>query len=65
MRVTVDSRNESIGKKIREAEIQKIPFLLVIGEREATAHTIAVRARGKGDLGSMNITAFVQLTASQ
>lgn len=65
IRATTDTRNESIGKKIREAEIQKIPYLLIIGEREAAAKTIAVRGRGKKDLGVMAIDAFIQLTTSQ
>lgn len=61
IRTTTDTRNESIGKKIREAEMQKIPYLLVIGEREATAKTVAVRARGKGDRGAMEIDTFIKL----
>lgn len=56
-----DFRNESIGKKIREAEIQKIPYLLVIGEKEASNNTIAVRERAKGDLGQMSIDKFLNL----
>lgn len=55
MRATLDARSESIGKKIREAELQKIPYILVIGGREEESRTVAVRARGKGDQGAMPI----------
>ncbi|WP_317898205.1 threonine--tRNA ligase [Aurantibacillus circumpalustris] len=48
----VDDRNEKIGKKIRDNEIKKIPFMLVVGEKEEAEKTIAVRARSKGDIGS-------------
>lgn len=55
IRAELDDRNETIGKKIREAELQKIPYILVIGKKEAEAKTVAVRERGKGDLGSMTL----------
>ncbi len=60
IRVETDERNESVGKKIRDAELQKIPYLLVIGDREAAANTVAVRERGKGDLGAHNLDAFME-----
>jgi len=60
MRVSIDDRNETIGKKIREAEMQKIPYLLVIGGREAESKTVAVRERGKGNLGTMSIEDFLK-----
>lgn len=53
IRATLNDRNETIGKKIREAEMQKIPYLLVVGKREADRGTVAVRERGKGDTGTM------------
>lgn len=59
MRVVLDDRNETIGKKIRENEMQKIPYLLIIGSREADSHQVSVRERGKGDQGAMSIDAFV------
>ena len=59
IRVSLDTRNESVGKKIREGEMQKIPYLLVIGEREAASQTIAVRERGAGDKGAMTIEQFI------
>ena len=60
IRFETDNRNESIGKKIREAELQKIPYLLVIGDREAAAGTVSVRERGKGDLGAESLGAFIK-----
>ncbi len=59
IRVELDLRNESIGKKIREAELQKIPYLIVIGKREAESKTIAVRERGKGDMGAIALEKFL------
>jgi len=56
----VDDRNEKIGKKIRDAELKKIPFMLIVGEKEAENEQVAVRQRGKGDLGSMNVEEFAQ-----
>lgn len=61
IRVEMDLRNESIGKKIREGEMQKIPYLLVIGGKEEKENTVAVRERGKGDLGSMKIESLLNL----
>lgn len=55
IRVEIDERNESLGKKIREGEMQKIPYLLVIGEKEKSARTLNVRVRGKGDVGQKTI----------
>ncbi|SFT69701.1 threonyl-tRNA synthetase [Lishizhenia tianjinensis] len=57
----VDARNEKIGKKIREAELSKIPFMLIVGEQEAENNTLAVRQRGTGDLGSVTLDAFVEI----
>jgi len=59
IRVATDFRNESIGKKIREAELQKIPFILIIGDKEIEAKKIAVRERGKGDLGQKTFEEFL------
>lgn len=57
----VDDRNEKIGKKIREAELKKIPFMLIVGEKEAELKEISVRQRGEGDKGSMSVEAFSNL----
>ena len=59
-RVTVDLRNEKIGFKIREHTLQKIPYLLVVGDKEVQAETISVRKRGGEDLGSMGISALCE-----
>ena len=58
-RVEVDGRNEKIGKKIREAQLEKIPYMLVVGDKEAESGQVAVRARSKGDLGAMDFAAFL------
>ena len=60
-RVVLDDRNEKIGKKIREAELQRTPYLLILGEREASEQTVSVRARGGVDKGSMPIADFHKL----
>ena len=57
---TIDKRNEKTGKKIRDAEINKLPFMLIVGENEEKEQTISVRRRGKGDLGTMSIEKFIQ-----
>jgi threonyl-tRNA synthetase len=58
IRGTVDDRNEKIGKKIRDAEVKKIPIMLIIGEKEAEDGTISVRRQGQGDIGTMTIQEF-------
>ena len=55
----IDDRNEKTGKKIRDAELKKIPFMLVVGENEENEGTISVRRRGEGDLGAMKLEDFV------
>ncbi|MEO7175649.1 MAG: threonine--tRNA ligase [Saprospiraceae bacterium] len=55
----VDSRNETIGKKIRETELKRIPYMLVIGEKEASEGIVTLRKQGEGDLGSMSLEEFV------
>ncbi|MCA6066326.1 threonine--tRNA ligase [Chryseobacterium sp. RG1] len=55
----IDDRNEKTGKKIRDAELKKIPFMIVVGENEENDGTISVRRRGEGDLGAMSIENFV------
>ncbi|MDB4649009.1 threonine--tRNA ligase [Crocinitomicaceae bacterium] len=60
IRGLIDDRNEKIGKKIRDAELAKRPFMLVIGEKEFEAKTVAVRQRGQGDQGSMSVKEFAE-----
>ncbi len=57
-RVEVDGRNEKIGKKIREAQLEKVPYMLVVGDRDMEAGTVSVRHRSEGDLGAMSLEAF-------
>ncbi len=63
LRVEIDDRNESVGKKIREAEINKIPYLLVVGEKEQSAGTIAVRQRGSRDAEEIQLESFAERTS--
>jgi threonyl-tRNA synthetase len=58
LRVELDERNESVGRKIREAELRKVPYMLIVGEREQDDQTISVREHHGGDLGSMTVTQF-------
>ena len=64
LRVELDLRNEKITYKIREHSLQKLPFILVAGDKEKAAGTVAVRARGNKDLGVMSIDAFIELIAA-
>jgi threonyl-tRNA synthetase len=59
IRGLVDERDEKIGKKIRDAEIKKIPFMLIIGEKEEQENAVSVREHGKGDQGSLGIQQFI------
>lgn len=61
IRALIDNRNETIGKKIRESELNKIPYMLIVGEQEEINGTVSVRKRGKGDIGSMTIKEFSDL----
>ena len=61
IRGLVDDRNEKIGKKIRDNEIKKIPFMLVVGEKEEAEGKVAVREQGKGDIGVMTVEEFAKL----
>lgn len=60
IRVELNDKNETIGKKIREGELQKIPYLLVLGDKEADSQTVAVRKRSEGDLGAMGLDKFIE-----
>ncbi len=65
IRAELDERNEKIGYKIREAQLQKIPYMLVIGDKEAEAGTVSARKRGVGDLGSMSADEFISTVTEQ
>lgn len=60
IRVEVDERNEKIGYKIREAQLEKVPYILVVGDKEVEANTVAVRKRGQGDIGAQPVAVFVE-----
>ncbi len=64
IRTQIDDRNEKIGRKIRDNEMQRIPLLLVVGEKEATEGTVSVRLQGQGDKGSMTIAEFSEMVAA-
>lgn len=64
IRALVDHRDEKIGKKIREAELMKIPYMLIVGEKEQTEETVSIRKQGVGDQGSLSITQLVQKIVS-
>ena len=60
IRVELDDRNEKVGYKIREAQMQKVPYMLVVGEKEQSSNKVAVRSREDGDIGVMNIEEFIE-----
>ena len=60
LRVELDDREEKIGYKIREAQLQKIPYMLIIGDKEIEANAVGVRSRKDGDIGQMSVQAFVE-----
>lgn len=61
IRAEIDDRSEKIGKKIRDAEVAKVPYMLVLGEKEESDSKVAVRRQAKGDLGAMSVEEFVSL----
>ena len=65
LRVEVDIRDEKLGKRIRDAQLQKVPYMIVIGDKEVEAGVAAVRERSKGDLGSMSLEAFQDLLSTE
>jgi threonyl-tRNA synthetase len=62
MRVEVDDRRETLGKKIRETQLQKVPFMLIVGDKDIENNTVGVRCREEGDLGAMSLAEFVART---
>lgn len=59
----LDDRNEKIGRKIRDAEVSKVPYMLIVGEKEAAEKRVAIRRHGVGDQGSVSLAEFIQLAA--
>ena len=60
VRVEIDERQEKIGKKIREAELSRVPYMLVVGEKEVAENKLSVRRQGKGDAGSLDLQSFIE-----
>ena len=58
VRVQVDDRNEKLGYRIREAQVQKVPYMLVVGDKEVEAKSVSVRHRQAGDLGPQDVASF-------
>ena len=65
LRVELDDRSEKLGLKIREAQMQKVPYMLVVGAKEAEASSVAVRSRSKGDLGVMAAEKFIEMALEE
>ena len=65
VRVELDSRNEKIGKKIREAQLEKVPYMLIIGDKEVQANEVGVRSRKDGDIGAMSVEDFINKTEEE
>lgn len=65
IRVELDDRNEKIGYKIREAQLEKVPYMLIVGEKEAESKMISVRSRDRGELGSQNLEDFIEVVRKE
>ncbi|HRR63029.1 MAG TPA: His/Gly/Thr/Pro-type tRNA ligase C-terminal domain-containing protein, partial [Paludibacteraceae bacterium] len=65
IRAIVDDRNEKIGRKIRDNELKRIPYLLIVGEKELVGREVSVRRQGEGDKGTMKIEDFAQLILNE
>ena len=64
-RSKVDERNEKIGKKIRDAEMLKVPYMLVVGEKDMNENKVSIRVHGKGDVGSEDLTTFISAISKE
>lgn len=65
IRALIDNRSEKTGRKIRDAEVQKIPFMIIVGEKEEMDGTVSIRKHGEGDLGTYSIEEFVSLVQEE
>ena len=65
IRAQIDDRNEKIGRKIRDNELKRIPYLLIVGEKEAAEGLVSVRAQGEGDQGQMTMETFCTRIAAE
>ena len=61
LRCEIDSRPEKIGYKIRNARLERVPYMLIVGEKEVETNRVSVRKRDEGDLGSMTVSQFVEM----
>jgi len=61
IRALIDNRNETMGKKIRDAEVKKIPFMIIVGEQEEQTETLSVRQHGGDDLGTLSVAEFSKI----
>ncbi|MBC7408867.1 MAG: threonine--tRNA ligase, partial [Arcicella sp.] len=65
LRGYIDHRDEKIGRKIRDAEVNKLPFMLIVGEKESEQGMVSVRKKGEGDLGMMTIDDFAKIALEE
>ena len=65
IRALIDNRNETIGKKIRDAQLKKYPYMLIVGEKEMKDEVVSVRHINEGDLGSMTTETFIQKLSAE
>lgn len=65
IRALIDDRSEKIGRKIRDAEVKKIPYMLIVGEKEAESGMLAVRRHGEGDIGTMSVEEFAKVVSTE
>ena len=65
IRALIDDRNETIGKKIRESEISKIPYMIILGEKEAQSQSVSLRKHQKGDVGNFDLDSVVKLIKNE
>ncbi len=65
MRVEIDDRSEKIGYKIREAQLEKVPYMFVVGDKDIENNSVSVRHRKEGDLGSMPLAEFIDMAVKE
>jgi len=65
IRALIDERSEKAGRKIRDAEVRKIPYMLVVGEKEEASGSVSVRKHGQGDLGTFTVDEFISLVKNE
>jgi len=65
VRVEIDDRQEKIGRKIRDTEMMKVPYMLVVGEKEMTENKLSVRRQGKGDMGTQELGTFIAMITDE